>query len=264
MTVLVTGAASGIGRASAAALLGAGHTVIGLDLFMPQSPADGNFRAFAADITSEDALAHVRNTLAEEGVLLDAIVCVAGVHAMVALTESDFSAIRRPIDVNLLGTMLSCRILHSLLAPRGRIVIITSEVAAMPPLPFNGVYTVSKTALDAYAQALRQELSLLSQRVITVRPGAIETPLCEGSLSATATLAAQTTLYKKEAARFLTVTKRFMGRPKPPEAIAATILRAVTAKHPRLTYKKYRNPGLVLLSLLPLSWQCAIVRRLLR
>lgn len=264
MTVLLTGAASGIGRASAAALLEAGHSVIGLDLTVPDAPCDGAFCGFAADITSEEALTRVRDTLSAEGVTLDAIVCVAGIHAMVALTESDFAAIRRPIDVNLLGTMLTCRTLHPLLAPRGRIVIITSEVAAMPPLPFNGIYTVSKTALDAYAQALRQELSLLSQRVITVRPGAIETPLCEGSLSATATLAEQTILYKKEASRFLAVTRRFMGKPKPPKAIAATILRAVTAKHPRLTYKKFRNPGLVLLSLLPLSWQCAIVRRLLR
>ena len=264
MTVLVTGAASGIGRASAAALLAAGHRVFGLDLDTPTAPAEGDYRGLAADITDEAALTAVRDGLTAEGITLDAILCVAGVHAMVALTESDFSAIRRPIDINLLGTMLTCRTLHPLLARGGRIVIVTSEVAGMPPLPFNGVYTVSKTALDAYAQALRQELSLLSQKVVTVRPGAIETPLCNGSLDATARLAEDTVLFKKEAGRFLTVTRRFMGKPKPPAAIAKTILRALTAKHPRTTYKKYRNPGLVLLALLPLSWQCAIVRWLLR
>ena len=264
MRVLITGAASGIGRASAAALLSEGHSVFGVDLTVPEAPAEGDYRGFSADITDEGALTAIRDTLSGEGVTLDAILCVAGVHAMVALTESDFAAIRRPIDINLLGTMLTCRILHPLLAPRGRIVIVTSEVASMPPLPFNGVYTVSKTALDAYAQALRQELSLLSQRVVTVRPGAIETPLCRSSLDATATLAENTLLFQKEAGRFLTVTRRFMGKPKPPEAIAKTVLRATTAGHPRTTYKKYRNPGLVLLSVLPLSWQCAIVRWLLR
>lgn len=264
MTVLVTGAGSGIGRASAEALLTAGHRVIGLDLSAPTAPCEGEYRSFAADITDEAALTAIGDALAAEGITLDAILCVAGIHAMVALTESDFSAIRRPIDVNLLGTMLTCRILHRFLTVGGRIVIVTSEVAGMPPLPFNGVYTVSKTALDAYAQALRQELSLLSQKVITVRPGAIETPLCHGSLEATARLAEDTVLFKKEAGRFLNVTRRFMGRPKPPAAIAGTILRALTAKHPRTTYKKYRNPGLVLLARLPLSLQCAIVRWLLR
>ena len=264
MTALVTGAASGIGRATAAALLKKGHRVIGVDLCTPGAPAEGDFRGFCADITSEAALGALADTLAAEGTVLDAILCVAGVHAMLALTESDFSAIRRPIEVNLLGTMLTCRILHRLLARGGRIVIVTSEVATMPPLPFNGVYTISKTALDAYAQALRQELSLLSQRVVTVRPGAIETPLCRSSLDATASLAESTLLFKHEAKRFLSVTRRFMGKPKSPEAIAATILRATTARHPRTTYKKFRNPGLVLLSVLPLSWQCAIVRRLLR
>lgn len=264
MTVLITGAGSGIGRASAAALLQAGHRVIGLDLAAPTAPTEGDFCGLAADITSEAALLTVREVLEEENTLVDAILCVAGVHAMVALTESDFAVIRRPIDVNLLGTMLTCRILHSRLVPRGRIVIVTSEVATMPPLPFNGVYTVSKTALDAYAQALRQELSLLSQKVVTVRPGAIETPLCTGSLDATAALAEGTVLFKKEAGRFLAVTRRFMGKPRSPEAIAKTILRATTVKRPRTTYKKFRNPGLVLLSVLPLSLQCAIVRWLLR
>ena len=262
LTVLLTGAASGIGRATAASLLSAGHTVIGVDVNPPDAPTEGDFIPAVADITSEEALRALAATLGERK--LDAIVCAAGIHDMVALTESDFSRLRRLVEINLLGTALTCRILHPHLAERGRIVIVTSEVAGLDPLPFNGAYSVTKTALDAYAQALRQECALLGQRVVTVRPGAIATPLAAGSLRATERLAEETVLFREGAARFLTITRRFMGTPHSPESIAKTMTRAITARRPRTTYARFFNPGLVLLSLLPLSWQCAAVRLLLR
>lgn len=263
LTVLITGVASGIGRATAAALLSAGHTVIGLDRILPAPPAEGDFRPYQADVTSNEELTRVCDALGQAGILLDAIVCVAGIHDMVALTESDSLRLRRLVDVNLLGTVLTVRALHARLAPHGRIVIVTSEVAGLDPLPFNGMYSVTKRALDAYAQALRQECALLGQRVVTVRPGAIATPLAEGSLRATEELAAHTNLFREEAGRFLGVTRRFMGKPKRPEAIANTMVAAITARRPRLTYSRFFNPGLVLLSLLPLSWQCGVVGLLL-
>ena len=89
------------------------------------------------------------------------------------------------------------RLFHSLLTESGRIILVTSEVAYLDPMPFNGLYSVSKTALECYAQALRQEINLLDQKVITIRPGAIKTPLCDGSLTDTESLAAATELYKK-------------------------------------------------------------------
>ena len=73
----------------------------------------------------------------------------------------------------------------------------------MDPLPFNGLYTVSKNALESYAQALRQELNLLNQKVITIRPGAIKTPLSSNSLTDTDKLAKDTILYQKQAGKFL-------------------------------------------------------------
>ena len=156
------------------------------------------------------------------------------------------------------------RIFHSLLVAKGRVVIVTSEVAALDPMPFNGLYSTAKTALDTYAQALRQELNLLGQKVITVRPGAVQTPLCAGSVSATKDLAQTTRLYQKQAKNFSRIAAKFMGKPIMPEALAAVIYRAATAKRPKLIYKKHCNPGLVLLSLLPKRWQCAVIKALLR
>ena len=51
---------------------------------------------------------------------------------------------------------------NKLLKENGRIIITTSEVAPLAPMPFNGIYNVTKTALDSYSQALRQELNLIN------------------------------------------------------------------------------------------------------
>ena len=258
MNVLITGAASGIGSAVAQYFRKRGHTVYGIDL-QPIKTQVG-MHGFAADITDESALLAIRQQLQEQGVKLDAILNIAGIHKMASLVESDYAQMKKVIDINLSGTVLVNRVFQSCLRENGRILVVTSEVAAFAPMPFNGLYNVTKTALDAYAQALRQELNLIGQTVVTIRPGAVETPLSGGSVQATAALAEMTQLYRKQARNFSALAARFMGRPMPPEVLATLIYRASTVRHPRLVYQKHRNPGLVLLSLLPRRWQCGVIK----
>lgn len=260
--VLITGAASGIGYATARHFAEQGCRVIAID----RTPLENeeNIRFFSADISEEQSLSEVKKALLAECTVLDAIICIAGVHDMVSLVESDFSRAERLININLVGTMRTVGIFHSLLASRGRVVILTSEVATYTPMPFNGLYNISKTALECYADALRQELNLLGQSVVTVRPGAVETPLASGSASATEQLASQTELYKNEAVHFSNLVKSFTGTPIKAEKIARIVYKAATKKHPRYAYSKHRNIGLVLLNILPKRLQCAIIKFLLK
>ena len=262
MNLLITGAASGIGQAVAKHFIAHGHTVYGIDL--KKTEYSGNYLGFSADITDEDSLQSVRKHLLENGIILDAILNIAGVHMMASLVESDFSAMKKVVDVNLSGTMLVNRVFYDCLANRGRIVIVTSEVATFDPMPFNGLYNVTKTALDTYAQALRQELNLLGQKVVTIRPGAVETGLSAASMKATQKLADTTVLYSNHARNFAGLAAKFMGKPIKPQALAALIYKATTAKRPKLIYRKHQNIGLVLLNALPKRSQCAVIKLLLR
>ena len=72
-----------------------------------------------------------------------------------------------------------------------------------------------------------------------------------------------TELYKNQSIHFLGITKKFMGEPMPPQRLAKIIYKASSAKHPRLNYNKHRNPGLVLLGVLPRRVQCAVIKMLL-
>ena len=261
MNVLITGAAGGIGAAAVDLFLTRGWRVYALDV-VPVLARDGVV-PLCADVTVESALGTAVETLSAEGIVLDAMVLTAGIHRMASLVEADADTLCRVMQVNVVGTMQTVRAFHPLLAERGRIVIVTSEVATLAPLPFNGLYSISKAALESYAQALRQELGLLSQTVVTVRPGAVATTLCADSLSHTEHLTRQTVLYRKQARHFLSLTKSFMGQPITPDRLAPVLYRAATAKHPRLSYSKHRNLGLVLLGVLPLRLQCCLIKALL-
>ncbi len=261
MNFLITGASSGIGKAAAEYILKQGHTVYGIDL-APAQAHEGLY-SFTADITDEAALTKIRDYFMGKGIVLDVIANIAGVHMMASLVESDYSPMKKLLDINLSGTMLVNRVFHSCLGEKGRIVIVTSEVADFDPMPFNGLYNVSKTALESYAQALRQELNLIGQKVVTVQPGAVETPLSSSSVKATKTLADTTRLYKKQANRFSGLAAKFMGTPIAPEAVAKLIYKASTSAHPALRCRKHRNIGLVLLNILPKRCQCAAIKLLL-
>ncbi len=262
MNVLITGASSGIGKALSDIFLENNYQVYAIDI--SDIDKKDNLVSFKGDIRDKEFLLKIKEELITQNVQLDYIVNVAGVHMMASLVESDFDKMKRLIDINLTGTMLVNHTFHNQLKEKGRIVIVTSEVASFDPMPFNGLYNVSKTALDTYAQALRQELNLLGQKVITFRPGAVQTPLCSSSLTGTQNLVDSTVLYKKQAGKFLKFVKKFMGKPLPPERMAKFIFKKSVKKHPRLIYKKHQNIGLVLLNILPKRWQCGIIKLLLK
>ena len=260
MNILLTGAASGLGHAAATYFSDRGDTVYALDM-RPTEPRDGLI-PFLADITDEKSLRTVAQRLEADGVRLDAIVNFAGMIFVDNFLEVEEERLRRIFDVNLLGAIRVNKTFFPFLRESGRFVIITSEVAPLDPLPFNSIYSTTKTALDCYAQALRQEAGLLGYRVITVRPGAFNTPLAGGSIPSMHAMAERSRYFGGQAERFETLMRRFTGKLQAPEKLAVRVFRAVHAKHPRNIYTVHRNPGLFLLSLLPKGLQVRTVRLL--
>ncbi len=264
LNVLITGAASGIGNSVMKKYLENNHKVYAVDITSINFDNMKNIKSFKADITNSNDIKEVKEYLLVNNIKLDLIINIAGIHKMASLVESDYCLLKKVIDVNLNGPMLVNNILHPLLKKKGKIIIVTSEVVTLNPLPFNGIYSVSKTALDTYAQSLRQELNLLNQKVITIRPGAISTPLQKGALDDTESLAGNTVLFKKESKKFLKITKKFMGTPLKVEKLSKLIYKASLKKNPKYIYKVHHNIGLKLLSILPKRLQCSIIKSILK
>ena len=257
LCVLITGAAAGIGKAVAKQFLQNGNTVYALDVRLPEIgiPLQG-------DITNEEQMKEIFNELLKSNVSLDGIFHFAGIHMMGSFIETEYAKIKRLNEIDFLGAVLVNKTFYPLLKPQGRIYITSSEVAPLAPLPFNGIYSVAKTAVDAYAQALRQELNLLGQKVITIRPGAVKTELADGSAISTAQLCEETQLYRKQSRTFCGIVKKFTGTPMPVDAFAAFVYKIAMKKRPKAVYAKHRHLGLTLLGVLPIRLQCFIVKKL--
>lgn len=260
MNILITGAASGLGRAAAMLFSKNGDTVYALDI--STVAAQDRLIPFYADITEESSLQAVFSRLQADGVQLDAIINFAGMIFIDNYLEVAEEKLRKIFNVNLLGAMRVNKLFFPLLRENGKIVITTSEVAPLDPLPFNGIYSTTKTALDCYAQALRQEAGLLGRRVITIRPGAFNTPLAGGSIPSMHEMAQRSRYFGGQGERFETLMRKFTGKLQDPEKLAKTIFRAVHKRHPRNIYTVHSNLGLRLLSLLPKGMQVKVVRLL--
>ena len=261
--ILITGAAGGMGLATAKRLLKNGETVYGLDLRAPEPPAAG-LRFLQSDLTDPASVRRAFEALQTEGVRLRGILHMAGLYDLNSLVEMPEEAWRRIFAVNLDAVYRVNRVFLPLLKPGARILITTSEMAPLDPLPFTGVYAVTKKALDAYASSLRMELQLLGIRVIVLRPGAVATPLLDVSTARLDAFVAHTAHYAPNAERFRRIVNRVEARKIPPEQIAALADRALHSAHPRDVYAINRNPLLLLLNVLPNRVQRSVIRAVLR
>ena len=261
MNYLVTGAAGGMGRAVCRLLAARGDRVWGID--RAPEPESAEWAYLRADVTDGKDLRRALERVRAEAGRLDGIVHTAGIYDLNSLVEMPEEDFLRDFDVNLFGVFRVNELFLPLLE-RGRVVIVTSELAPLCPLPFTGVYAVTKAALDKYAAALRMELQLLGHRVIVVRPGAVKTDLLDVSTDKLRRFCSATKLYGVNAARFRRIVERVEARAVPPETLAAVIKKALSARRPRLCYSVNRNPLLLLLNALPERTQLWIIRMILQ
>ena len=260
--VLVTGAYGGMGRAVTKALTQNGYRVLALDKQAGEA-VEGVF-PIEADITEE---ASVRAALAEAEKHTDtlfAILHFAGIYLLDSLVEMDATAFRRILDVNFCGAFLVNKIFFSMLDQGSRILITTSELAPLDPLPFTGIYAVTKAALDKYAYSLRMEMQLLGIDVSVLRAGAVATDMLGASTAALDRFCENTALYTCNAARFKKIVESVEARNIPPEKIAAKTLKIISAKHPRFAYSINRNPLLLMLNMLPKRTQLWVIKQVLK
>ena len=253
---LVTGASGGMGTALCRLLTREGCRVWGLDRASPKEEESWTF--LPADVTDPASLEAARAR-----VELDGVVHTAGIYDLNSLAEMPEADFLRDFDVNLFGVFRVNRLFLPLLGEKGRIVILTSELAPLEPLPFTGVYAVTKAALDKYAAALRMELQLTDRPVIVLRPGAVNTGMLPVSTEKLARFCEETKLYSCNAARFRKIVEGVEARSVPPEKIAAVVLKALASPRPRPVYNVNRNPLLLLLRFLPQRTRLWAIRKIL-
>lgn len=181
--VLVTGAASGIGRATVVRLVGEGAAVFavdrdeaGLAVTAEACHGPGRISTAVCDITSEPAVVEVVARAVAELGGLDVLANVAGIHRTTPIESLRVEDLRELFDVNLVGTALFCREAVPHLG-RGGVIVNVASSAAAHGNPYMTAYSASKGAVLAFSLSLAAELVGRGIRVVPVSPGTVATPL---------------------------------------------------------------------------------------
>lgn len=261
--ILLTGGAGGLGRAAAVYLADRGCTVFSCDI-REQKEYPG-IVPVELDLRNPAGIEAALKKVSELTDSLEAIVHMAGVYMMDSFAEMEEDRLSAILDVNLMGVYrVNKAFLPLVIKGKGRIIITTSEMAWQKPLPFTGVYSLSKTALECYADSLRLELMLLGVPVITMRPGAFSTELLSESSREMERLRASTRLYKNNLGRIARVMGGRFKKAKEPERLAKVYWQAITSPRPRFRYTVNASLLLRLYGAMPRRLQALALRLLLK
>ncbi len=194
----VTGGGSGIGRATAAYLIGGGARVALFDASAGNVQSvqaeltglGGNVRAFSGDVRNRAALAQAVDAVAGEWGGLDGLVCAAGILRSGRLATLSAESWDEVMDINVKGVLFACQeALRVMLAqpwtegsPRRKIAVISSATAASPKVGL-GAYAISKVALINLVKVLANEHAGEGINVNAVAPGTIVTPMVQARLA---------------------------------------------------------------------------------
>ncbi len=246
-TALVTGASTGIGRATALRLDRAGFAVfagVRRSTDAEALAAEGSERLVPVllDVTDETQIASAAALITERsGGDLDALVNNAGIAAAAPLEFVPVDELRHQLEVNVIGQVaVTQAVLPLLRAARGRIVNITS-IGGLVAGPMLGPYHASKFALEALTHTMRTELAPWGIEAIAIEPGQIATPIW-GTASDLADRmlermpAEATELYGRGMAGARKAARNAAENGLDPDEVAKVIERALMVKRPRTRY----------------------------
>jgi len=186
-TVAITGAARGIGFATARAAANAGaQVVIGdLDTAALAAAAEQIGRAHPVflDVTSRESFAAFLDTAAQHSDgNLDVLINNAGIQHVGALVDATEADVHRQIEVNVGGTLTGLQLALARMVPRGRGHIINvSSAAGRTTLAHDGVYSATKAAIIALSEAADAETSGQGVQVSVILPGLVDTDMAAGA-----------------------------------------------------------------------------------
>lgn len=275
--VLITGAASGIGLATAMRLLAEGYQVFGgvlpeQETLALQKALGPRFTPVTMDVRDAHSLALAAAQVAQAlgPQRLAGLLNCAGIISNGPLVDLDAGTFSNVLAVNVVGMHATTRAFLPLLGsdPQrtgtpGRIVNISSA-SGRRTMPFTGAYSASKFGVEALSTAMRMEFRPWGVDVVVIAPGLVHTPMAahiQRDLQKQPSLP----LYEEPLRRFLALSQDATRKGVPLERVVHTIVKALGHTHPRPRYELHNNffRDAVLMRALPVRLRDAIVARTL-
>jgi NAD(P)-dependent dehydrogenase (short-subunit alcohol dehydrogenase family) len=240
---LVTGASSGIGLVTAQALVKAGYRVFGTSR-KPVASSQG-ITMLLCDVTDEASVQALIAEVVQQAGRIDLVVNNAGIGLLGGAEESSIAQAQRVFDVNVFGV---ARVVNAVLPimrkqKSGRIVNMSS-ILGLIPSPFNAFYSSTKHAIERYTESLDHEIRSFGIRAVLVEPGVTKTSFEENLGRADQPMS----IYDSARARSEGLMRKWVEEGDAPQVVADAVVKAATAKKPKLRYpagKQSQQVGLL-------------------
>src|SRR5215470_9641966 len=231
--VLITGASSGVGQATARLLSQKGYRVFGTSRNPADAEAISTVEVFALDVQSDDSVAACMKAVADEAGRIDVLVNNAAYELAGALEETSIDEAKAQFETNFFGIIRTVKaVLPSMRHQKQGQIINVSSLSGISSIPFMGIYSASKFALEGYTEALRLEVNPFNIHVSLAEAGFLKTPMMNKRQVSTVKLEE----YAPWRERAFDAIRDQEQKAPGPELVSQTILRIITSKKPRLHY----------------------------
>jgi NAD(P)-dependent dehydrogenase (short-subunit alcohol dehydrogenase family) len=244
-SVLVTGASTGIGRASALRLDAAGWRVFAgvrreEDAEALREAGSERIAPLFLDVTDAEQIAAAAALIGAEPEGLHGLVNNAGVAIPSPLETMPIDDFRRQVEINLTGHVAVTQAMLPAIRRAGGRVVFISSIGGRIAFPLTGAYHAAKFGIEAVGDVFRQELAPWGLRVSIVEPGSIDTPIWDRGERTADEIGARSpqreSLYGRAIENYRKVIKDTAERGIPPQKVAKVIEHALSAKRPRSRY----------------------------
>ena len=229
--VLITGASSGVGYATAALLAQQGYRVFGTSRRAGEVAGPAAVEMLPLDVRDDGSVRACVDAVVARAGRLDVLINNAGYELAGAVEEVSIAEATAQFDTNFFGVHRMVRAALPLMrAQRSGRIVNVSSLAGMVSVPYMGIYSATKFALEGYTEALRMEVRSHGIHVSLVEPAFLNTPMQANRQYASAPLAA----YERSRAGAFAAFRREEAEGPDADLVARTILAIVRKRNPRL------------------------------
>ncbi|GGE32681.1 short-chain dehydrogenase/reductase [Pullulanibacillus camelliae] len=248
--VLITGASSGMGMATAERLLKEGYSVYGAARRVEKMRAleAKGAQILAMDVTDDQSLADGVNRIISEQGRIDVLFNNVGYGSYGAVEDVPLEEAKRQFEVNLFGLSRLTQLVLPIMRKQGSGKIINnSSVGGRIYTPLGAWYHATKHALEGYSDCLRFEVASFGIDVIVIEPGSIQSEWSDIMLENVQKVSGKTA-YADMTHSYVDMSKNMVKNASTPHVIADTVFKAIKARKPKTRYVagKFAKPMLLL------------------
>lgn len=233
--ILITGGSSGIGKSIGEYLQTKGLKVYGTTRKLANHTDFVGFELLEMDVTNLDSIQlAVDKIITKEG-RLDVLINNAGIGITGPIEETPHEEINNAFDTNFNGPIHMIKaVLPQMRKQKNGLVINITSIAAFMGLPYRGIYSATKGAMELVSETLRMETKDFGIHMTTIAPGDFATNIAAGRYHAPVL---ENSVYKEPYAQTLSLIDEGVNDGEDPILIAHTVLKVINTKNPKVRYK---------------------------